>query len=86
MQNSTTATRPATDRPVQNSFFEPVQTSLFQTISAAAATEIKTAERSFAVHCDICSETDSGTSRALEGRGWGLYGDFEFCPIHEEMA
>lgn len=80
MHDNTTGTRPATDTGVQYSFFDAVNTSLFEQAAPDAA------EFPFDVHCDICKESSFGTSVVLEARGWGLYGDFEFCPYHEDMT
>ena len=82
---STTATATTTAaRPVQNSFFEPVQTSLFIT-PAAAIVPLQEQPR-INVHCDICPDYDFATANALEARGWGLYGEFQFCPYHESQV
>jgi hypothetical protein len=82
--NNATATTATAVPPVQNSFFESVQTSLFTAPVTAAAPTVEASP--IHVHCDICSEQDFGTAAVLEGRGWGLYREFQFCPDHEAQA
>lgn len=73
MRQEKNTTNPTSNQAQQNFFNAPA-------LNAIAQSEPK-----ITVNCDLCADCATGTRHALDAQGWGMYGDFEFCPHHESM-
>ena len=65
-----------------------VQTPLLDYLNSSANAQraADAPEAAVSVRCDLCADCGRATPAQLEAQGWGLYGDFEFCPAHEAMV